>query len=119
PYEMDSNGTNNAGNYTLQQAVSNPAVHRRLIELRKVGNGAAAGPGNFGFLEPPPGVGNGAQALAQTIATSTPIGCYESGSVSTKTGQNAGPVQDAFNVRFGIKANGSHFNSPEYGPASN
>lgn len=119
PYEMDANGTNNAGNYTLQQAVSDPAVRRRLIELRKVGNGAAAGPGNFGFLEPPPGVGNGAQALAQTIATSTPIGCYESGSVSTKTGQNAGPVQDAFNVRFGIKANGSHFNSPEYGPAAN
>ncbi|RRI03082.1 hypothetical protein EH240_10940 [Mesorhizobium tamadayense] len=118
PYEMDANGTNNAGNYTLQQAVSNPAVRRRLIELRKVGNGAAAGPGNFGFLEPPPGVGNGAQALAETIATSRPIGCYESGSVSTKTGQNAGPVQDAFNVRFGIGANG-HFNSAEYGPAAN
>ncbi|TIO49148.1 MAG: hypothetical protein E5X80_24710 [Mesorhizobium sp.] len=118
PYEMDANGTNNAGNYTLQQAVSNPAVRRRLIELRKVGNGAAAGPGNFGFLEPPPGVGNGAQALAETIATSTPIGCYESGSVSTKTGQNAGPVQDAFNVRFGIGANG-HFDTPKYGPAAN
>ncbi|RWM26175.1 pilus assembly protein TadG-related protein [Mesorhizobium sp.] len=118
PYEMDANGTNDAGGYTLQQAVSNPAVRRRLIELRKVGNGAAAGPGNFGFLEPPPGVGNGAQALAETIATSTPIGCYESGSVSTKTGQNAGPVQDAFNVRFGIGANG-HFNTPQYGPAAN
>ncbi|RWX58685.1 hypothetical protein EN780_36185, partial [Mesorhizobium sp. M4B.F.Ca.ET.089.01.1.1] len=93
PYEM-VNGTNDAGGYTLEQAVSNPAVHRRLIELRKVGNGAAAGPGNFGFLEPPEGIGNGAQALAETIATSTPIGCYNSASVSTKTGQNAGPVQD-------------------------
>ncbi|RWB79161.1 MAG: hypothetical protein EOQ50_05000 [Mesorhizobium sp.] len=119
PYEMDANGTNRAGGYTLQQAVSDPAVHRRLIELRKVGNGAAAGPGNFGFLEPPPGVGNGAQALAETIATSKPIGCYESGHVSTKTGQNAGPVQDAFNVRFGIRATGGGFNSAEYGPASN
>ncbi|TIS89305.1 pilus assembly protein TadG-related protein [Mesorhizobium sp.] len=118
PYEM-VNGTNDAGGYTLAQAVSNPAVHRRLIELRKVGNGAAAGPGNFGFLEPPAGVGNGAQALAQTIATSKPIGCYNSASVSTKTGQNAGPVQDAFNVRFGIGASGSHFDTPEYGPAAN
>ncbi|RWC54963.1 pilus assembly protein TadG-related protein [Mesorhizobium sp.] len=118
PYEM-VNGTNSAGGYTLEQAVSNPAVHRRLIELRKVGNGAAAGPGNFGFLDPPADVGNGAQALAQTIATSKPVGCYNSANVSTKTGQNAGPVQDAFNVRFGIKANGSHFNSAEYGPAVN
>ncbi|MES0043309.1 pilus assembly protein TadG-related protein [Mesorhizobium sp. M0091] len=118
PYEM-ANGINNAGGYTLEQAVSNPAVHRRLIELRKVGNGAAAGPGNFGFLEPPQGIGNGAQALAETIATSTPIGCYNSASVSTKTGQNAGPVQDAFNVRFGIKASGNNFNTPVYGPAAN
>ncbi|RWO02896.1 pilus assembly protein TadG-related protein [Mesorhizobium sp.] len=118
PYEM-VNGTNNAGGYTLEQAVTNPAVHRRLIELRKVGNGAAAGPGNFGFLEPPADVGNGAQALAQTIATSRPIGCYNSANVTTKTGQNAGPVQDAFNVRFGIGANGNHFDSAEYGPAAN
>ncbi|MER8701809.1 pilus assembly protein TadG-related protein [Mesorhizobium sp. M1273] len=118
PYET-VNGTNAAGGFTLEQAVSNPAVHRRLIELRKVGNGAAAGPGNFGFLEPPAGVGNGAQALAQTIATSRPIGCYSSANVSTKTGQNAGPVQDAFNVRFGIAASGNHFNSAEYGPAAN
>ncbi|RWO60408.1 pilus assembly protein TadG-related protein [Mesorhizobium sp.] len=118
PYEM-VNGTNNAGGYTLEQAVANPAVRRRLIELRKVGNGAAAGPGNFGFLEPPQGVGNGAQALAQTIATSTPVGCYNAENVTTKTGQNAGPVQDAFNVRFGIGANGNHFDSPEYGPAAN
>ncbi|WP_245499958.1 pilus assembly protein TadG-related protein [Mesorhizobium sp. M4B.F.Ca.ET.089.01.1.1] len=113
PYENDPDGI------TLEQAVSNPALHRRLIELRKVGNGAAAGPGNFGFLEPPEGFGNGAQALAQTIATSRPIGCYSSDGVTTKTGQNAGPVQDAFNVRFGIRAGGSHFNSPEYGPAAN
>ncbi|TIM42230.1 pilus assembly protein TadG-related protein [Mesorhizobium sp.] len=112
PYENDPDG------HTLEEAVATTALRRRLIELRKVGNGAAAGPGNFGFLEPPDGVGNGAQALAQTIATSKPIGCYSAEGVDTKTGQNAGPVQDAFNVRFGIKANG-HFNSPEYGPAAN
>ncbi|RUT89429.1 MULTISPECIES: pilus assembly protein TadG-related protein [unclassified Mesorhizobium] len=118
PYEM-VNGTNSAGGVTLEQAAADPAVRRRLIELRTVGNNAAYGPGNFGFLEPPAGVGNGAQALAQTIATSTPIGCYSAQGVSTKTGQNTGPVQDAFNVRFGIRSSGNQFNSPEYGPAAN
>ncbi|RWQ32824.1 MAG: hypothetical protein EOS20_04995 [Mesorhizobium sp.] len=112
PYENDPD-------YTLEEAAASVALRRRLIELRKVGNGAAAGPGNFGFLEPPEGVGNGAQALAQTIATSRPIGCYSADGVDTKTGQNAGPVQDAFNVRFGIGANGNHFDSAEYGPAAN
>ncbi|TIP32637.1 MAG: hypothetical protein E5X69_30105, partial [Mesorhizobium sp.] len=112
------NGTNTAGGATLEQAVSDPAIHRRLIELRLVGNNAAYGPGNFGFLQPPDGVGNGAQALAQTIATSKPLGCYSTQGVSTKTGQNNGPVQDAFNVRFGINASGNAFNSAEYGPAT-
>ncbi|MGT2466642.1 pilus assembly protein TadG-related protein [Mesorhizobium atlanticum] len=60
PFEM-VNGTNTAGGATLEQAVSDPAIHRRLIELRLVGNNAAYGPGNFGFLQPPDGVGNGAQ----------------------------------------------------------
>ncbi|TIX95453.1 MAG: hypothetical protein E5V17_03985, partial [Mesorhizobium sp.] len=55
----------------------------------------------------------------ETIATSRPLGCYSAQGVSTKTGQNTGPVQDAFNVRFGINANGNAFNSPQYGPASN
>ncbi|MDX8496393.1 pilus assembly protein TadG-related protein [Mesorhizobium sp. VK22B] len=118
PFEM-VNGTNTAGGVTLEQAVTNPAIHRRLIELRKVGNGAAYGPGNFGFLAPPLDLGHGAQALAQAIATSKPRGCYSAQGVSTKTGQNTGQVQDAFNLRFGIKANGSGFDDPEYGPAEN
>ncbi|AZO09692.1 hypothetical protein EJ074_11705 [Mesorhizobium sp. M3A.F.Ca.ET.080.04.2.1] len=118
PYEM-VNGTNSAGGATLEQAVTDPAIHRRLIELRKVGNGAAYGPGNFGFLAPPLDLGHGAQALAQAIATSKPRGCYSAEGVSTKTGQNTGQVQDAFNLRFGIKANGSGFDDPEYGPAEN
>ncbi|OBQ92929.1 pilus assembly protein TadG-related protein [Mesorhizobium sp. AA23] len=118
PYEM-VNGTNSAGGVTLEEAVADTSIRRRLIELRTVGNNAAYGPGNFGFLAPPDGVGNGAQALAQTIATSRPIGCYSSQGVSTKTGQNTGPIQDAFNVRFGINPSGNAFNSAEYGPASN
>ncbi|MER8653436.1 pilus assembly protein TadG-related protein [Mesorhizobium sp. M0847] len=112
PYEGDPN-------HTLQDAAADPNLRRRLIEVRKVGNGAAAGPGNFGFLQPPAGVGNGAKALAETIATSKPKGCYGQKGVDTKTGQNAGPVQDAFNVRFGIKPTGGGFNTAEFGPAAN
>ncbi|RUX00038.1 hypothetical protein EOA35_19960 [Mesorhizobium sp. M8A.F.Ca.ET.023.01.1.1] len=112
PYEGDPD-------HTLQQAAADPNLRRRQIEVRKVGNGAAAGPGNFGFLQPPDGVGNGAQALAETIATSKPKGCYGRKGVDTKTGQNAGPVQDAFNVRFGIRATGGGFNTAAYGPAAN
>ncbi|AZO22360.1 hypothetical protein EJ070_17810 [Mesorhizobium sp. M1E.F.Ca.ET.045.02.1.1] len=118
PFEM-VNGTNTAGGVTLEQAAADPAIRRRLIELRTVGNNAAYGPGNFGFLQPPENVGNGAQGLAETIATSTPLGCYSAEGVSTKTGQNTGQVQDAFNVRFGIRANGSAYNSAVYGPAAN
>ncbi|MFD1988334.1 hypothetical protein ACFSOZ_38600 [Mesorhizobium newzealandense] len=118
PFEM-VNGTNSAGGVTLEQAAADPSIRRRLIELRTVGNNAAYGPGNFGFLAPPNNVGNGAQGLAETIATSKPLGCYSAQDVSTKTGQNTGPIQDAFNVRFGIQANGNAFNTPEYGPASN
>jgi len=112
PYENDPD-------HTLQQAAADPNLRRRQIEVRKVGNGAAAGPGNFGFLQPPDGVGNGAQGLAETIATSKPRGCYGRNGVDTKTGQNAGPVQDAFNVRFGIRATGGGFNTAAYGPAAN
>ncbi|WP_192246031.1 TadE/TadG family type IV pilus assembly protein [Mesorhizobium silamurunense] len=112
PYENDPL-------HTLQDAAADPNLRRRLIEVRKVGNGAAAGPGNFGFLEPPAGVGNGAKGLAETIATSKPTGCYGRKGVDTKTGQNAGPVQDAFNVRFGIRATGGGFNTAAYGPAAN
>ncbi|RWM06571.1 MAG: hypothetical protein EOR72_31485 [Mesorhizobium sp.] len=118
PYEM-VNGTNSAGGVTLEQAAADSSIRRRLIELRTVGNNAAYGPGNFGFLAPPDTVGNGAKGLAETIATSKPIGCYSSQGVSTKTGQNTGPVQDAFNVRFGIDPSGGGFNSSVYGPAAN
>ncbi|TIT01210.1 MAG: hypothetical protein E5W74_35685, partial [Mesorhizobium sp.] len=47
PFEM-VNGTNTAGNVTLEQAAADPAIRRRRIELRLVGNNAAYGPGNFG-----------------------------------------------------------------------
>ncbi|MER8464080.1 pilus assembly protein TadG-related protein [Mesorhizobium sp. M1396] len=114
PYEDPTAGI------TLEEAVASTDYRRRLIQLRKIGNGAAlAGPGNFGFLDPPVGIGHGANGLAETIATSVPKGCYASGTADTKTGQNAGPVEDAFNVRFSIDPGGNKFNTAEYGPARN
>ncbi len=89
----------------------------RGIELRKVGNGAAAGPGNFGFLEPPDRCGNGRRPCADIANVDVRLRAIPR-SVTRKTGQNAGPVQDAFNIRFGIVANGPTSTARTYGPAA-
>ena len=39
--------------------------------------------------------------------------------MTTKTGQNVGPILGGLNLRFGIEANGSSYNAAEYGPAVN
>jgi Flp pilus assembly protein TadG len=113
PYENPAD----AGDVTLQQAIATREHRRRLIELRAVEGGADYFPGNFGFLESPEA--NGAKALAEMIACSNPPNCYSSRGVTTKTGQNSGPVKGAFNVRFGIREPGSNFNGPLCGPAQN
>jgi Flp pilus assembly protein TadG len=113
PYE----DTTQTGGVTLQQAVANAQYRRRQILLRSGGGNAAYFPGNFGFLTPP--TGNGAKALAQAIASSKPDACYSSNGVTTKTGQQVGPIIGGLNVRFGITQNGSSYNSAEYGPAAN
>lgn len=106
-----------AGNVTLQEAIATRENRRRVIELRAVAGGAAYFPGNFGFLDSP--AANGAKALAEMIACSKPPNCYSSRGVSTKTGQNSGPVKGAFNSRFGIQEPGANFSGPLCGPAEN
>jgi len=110
PYEHEPFGE------TLEEAVNTRAGRRHLIQLRTVGQGAGWGPGNFGFLDTG---GNGAQSLALALASSKPQACYRSNGVTTETGQNAGKVKAAINIRFGISDPGGKFNSPEYGPAEN
>ena len=88
-----------------------------MIELRAVEGGAAYFPGNFGFLESPDA--NGAKGLAEMIACSRPPNCYSSRGVTTKTGQNSGPVKGAFNSRFGMQEPGSNFTGSLCGPPQN
>jgi Flp pilus assembly protein TadG len=113
PYEDPSQ----TGGVTLQQAVASEQYRRRQILLRTGGNNSAYFPGNFGFLTPP--TGHGAKALAEAIASSKPDACYSSNGVTTKTGQQVGPILGGLNIRFGIQEPGSNFNGPEYGPAAN
>ncbi|AGB47804.1 hypothetical protein Mesau_05498 [Mesorhizobium australicum WSM2073] len=115
PYEM-VNGTNDAGGITLQQAVAERKYRRRLIQLRTVGNNAGYFPGNFGFLETD---GKGAKGLATALASAKPGACYGKNSITTATGQKAGKVKGAINLRFGMQESGSNFNGAEFGPAVN
>jgi len=116
PYEM-VNGTNDAGGITLQQAVAAGKYRRRLIQLRTVGNNAAYGPGNFGFLATEEE--KGAKSLARALASAQPQACYGKRGVTTETGQKAGKVKAAINLRFGMQDPGLNFSGAEYGPANN
>jgi hypothetical protein len=107
PYEPGAG--NNTGSVTLEQAAQTREYRRRQIKLR--GDGAYA-PGNFAFLSSP--FGNGAQQLERMLADSKPQNCYSRDGVDTEPGQNAGPVEDGLNSRFGI--NSSSFSD---GPAVN
>ncbi|MGO4642040.1 TadE/TadG family type IV pilus assembly protein [Mesorhizobium sp. 2RAF45] len=110
PYEM-VNGHNTAGDITLEQAANTQQYRRRQILLR---NDGSYQPGNFAFLASPDG--NGANALEASLANVKPSGCYAQDGVDTKPGQNAGPVQDGLNARFGISK--SYIGTTD-GPAAN
>ncbi|MEI8717238.1 TadE/TadG family type IV pilus assembly protein [Mesorhizobium sp. ISC11] len=105
PYE----DTTITGGVTLEQAAQSRQYRRRQIKLR--GDGSYA-PGNFAFLASP--FGNGASQLEKMLADSKPQNCYSRDGVDTEPGQNAGPVKDGINSRFGI--NSSSFSD---GPAVN
>ncbi|WP_095088515.1 TadE/TadG family type IV pilus assembly protein [Mesorhizobium sophorae] len=105
PYE----DTTLTGGVTLEQAAQTRQYRRRQIMLR--GDGSYF-PGNFAFLASP--FGNGANQLEKMLADSKPQNCYSRDGVDTEPGQNAGPVLDGINSRFGIDA--SSFSD---GPAVN
>jgi Flp pilus assembly protein TadG len=102
-----------------------------MILLRSGGQGAAWGPGDFGFLDPskakvdpkgPCGGLNGAQLDACLLgATGSITQCFSMRGVDTEPGQKVGIEDSSFNVRFDIyKAimNGKK-NNPAYAPAPN
>ncbi|TPN89361.1 hypothetical protein FJ987_24295 [Mesorhizobium sp. CU2] len=91
PYE------GNPGGVSLEMAAQQRQYRRRQIILR---NNGAWQNGNFSFLASPDG--NGANQLELSLARVKPSGCYAQDGVDTEPGQNAGPVQDGLNARFGI-----------------
>ncbi|PSJ57643.1 pilus assembly protein TadG-related protein [Pseudaminobacter soli (ex Li et al. 2025)] len=107
PYE----DTSITGGVTLEQAAQTREYRRRQIILR--GDGSYA-PGNFAFLTAPDG--NGANALENMLASSKPLACYSRNGVDTEPGQNAGPVKNGLNTRFGINTG---YTGADYGPAVN
>jgi len=102
-----------------------------MILLRSGGNGAAWGPGDFGFLDPMgfhiDGAGpcsglNGANLTKCLIGAENNITqCFAQRGVDTEPGQKVGIENAAFNVRFDIYAASmnSKKNNINYQPAPN
>ncbi|SFC07888.1 TadE/TadG family type IV pilus assembly protein [Tropicimonas isoalkanivorans] len=102
-----------------------------MILLRSGGNGAAWGPGDFGFLDPAkikvdpngPCAGLNGQKLDSCLmgAIGSITQCFAQNGVDIEPGQKVGIEDAMFNVRFDIfKAtmNGAK-NDPDYAPAPN
>ncbi len=102
------------------------------VFLRAGGNGAAWGPGNFGFLDPSTvdvdpngpcgGINSGPQKLACMLAAVGNITqCYATRGVNTEPGQKVGLTNPSLNVRFDMYPNGQGMssNDPDFAPAPN
>ncbi len=100
-----------------------------LLRLRSGGNGAAWGPGNFGFLDPTNAdLGGTCSGLNGSNLYNCLVGgdlnvtrCYTQRGVDTEPGQSVGITDASFNVRFDIyksTMNGER-NNPIYAPAPN
>ena len=100
-------------------ASSSASERRRLVALRIGGGGGAQySPGNYGFLDSP--IGNGANALRESLAHARPPTCYNLDGVTQRPGFIAS-AREGFNVRFDIY-NGSmskNKNDANYRPARN
>jgi hypothetical protein len=114
-----------SSSYTADANIGN------MIRLRAGGNGAAWGPGAFGFLDPskskvdpdgPCGGLNGVKLDACLLgATGSRTQCFNIRGVDIEPGQKVGIEDAIFNVRFDIYKsimNGSK-NDPAYAPAPN
>ncbi len=71
-------------------------------------------PGDFGLLDPPGLNSSGANLIKENLASESPPLCYIN-SLSVRTGQAAGPVDDGINVRFDMFGG----SSPNHPPAPN
>ena len=102
-----------------------------MIQLRSGGNGAAWGPGNFGFLDPArvlvdqsgPCAGLSPGRLDRCLmgAIGSITQCFVQRGVDTQPGQRVGITNAVFNVRFDIYRSGfaGERTNPVYAPAPN
>ena len=110
----------------------NPATVGDMIRLRAGGQGAAWGPGNFGFLEPTTlaldstgncaGIsGTGPMLRCVLGAVGSITQCFPIRGVNTEPGQKVGITNDSLNTRFDMwsGAMSSEKNNPIYAPAPN
>jgi Flp pilus assembly protein TadG len=109
-----------------------PTTKGDMIRLRAGGQGAAWGPGNFGFLEPSTlaldatgncnGI-NGTGPMLRCVlgAVNSITQCFAVRGVDTEPGQKVGITNDSLNTRFDMwsGAMASEKNNPIYAPAPN
>jgi Flp pilus assembly protein TadG len=76
------------------------------------------GPGNFGFLDQ---IGNGADGVAEALASNTLFGnCQQTSNVVTETGNILNAVRDSLNMRFDFKpGNAAACKNPPCQPSTN
>ncbi|MFD2345239.1 hypothetical protein GHK62_04810 [Sinorhizobium terangae] len=120
PFEPPGNTSAAANEQAIEALHTNFAtgnLYGRQIELHSTSS-SAPGPGNFGFLGT---YGNGANVLAEALATGSPGVCYKQHALETKTGAMAGPVEAGLNTRFGFYSGsfGSAHDNGRYRPARN
>ncbi|MCA1491868.1 hypothetical protein I6F11_13150 [Ensifer sp. NBAIM29] len=117
PYENASGTNNEEAEELLHTNFAAGNLYGVQIELHSTSS-SSPGPGNFGFLST---YGNGANVLAEALATGSPGVCYKQDALETKTGANAGPVEAGLNTRFGLYGGSfkSASNNGRYRPARN
>jgi hypothetical protein len=103
---------------SLQYAVADPAIRRRLIALRRNENRPYR-PGDYGFLDHPM-IGSDPDAMVDAVARAYPGMCFRHGIIGIRRGV-PGTVSDAFNVRFDIYSGAMTAirNDGNYRPAEN
>lgn len=109
-----------------------PARKGDMIRLRAGGQGAAWGPGNFGFLEPSTlaldasgncagsgGTGPTLRCVLGAVGSITQ--CFPARGVNTEPGQKVGITNDSLNTRFDMWSGAmkNERNNPIYAPAPN
>jgi hypothetical protein len=106
------------GAASLQHAVADPTLRRRLISLRRNENKPYR-PGDYGFLDSPL-IGSDPGAMIDAVARAHSGVCFRHGTIAIRRGV-AGAVRDAFNVRFDLYAGAmvAERNDSNYRPAEN